>query len=394
MKKHRLSFVLVSLLILTSIVGIFSLNGLSAETLDFTFEKDVLYSENNPVYDDDFNIRNQTQFTGHYPATYSFENEVGLFGKEISYIDNDTPNHSAIVNVINGHNEVLSYYDDDGASAIRHDLDVFIDAGRFELWWCSNDVSINNMRIQLREGSNIIYYLRFVAGFIQSDDGATNLITTYDNIWYNLGIEFFINNTVNIYINGGLALDGDCFTLNDTVGIDNIVFYMYSNDNTVFSYYDAIGSSWDEAYTGESFDVSSQDIHSGGITWDGEYFWMVGDEHDKLYKYDSDGVYTGINFDINEDLMSAIEWDGEYFWMVGYYNLRVYKYNSSGIYMGINFEIDSETLYPNGITWDGEYFWISDSWTDRIYKYDSDGVYTGFSFDVSSEANITVQIFL
>ena len=56
---------------------------------DYDFENAYAYNGVLPESPEMLNLRNTTDDSGNYPATYSFEDEIGLTGTAISFIDRD-----------------------------------------------------------------------------------------------------------------------------------------------------------------------------------------------------------------------------------------------------------------------------------------------------------------
>ncbi|TET60953.1 MAG: hypothetical protein E3J52_02415, partial [Promethearchaeota archaeon] len=328
MKKYRLSVVLFVLLICTFLLSISSINVLgSSNTLEFTFEKDVLYSESNPLYDDSFNVRNQTTFTGHYLATYSFENESGLIGNQIDFIDiyDETGEPYISVNSSkNGHNEILEFYNDDISS--NTDLEnnfIEIIEGTIEFWF-QYDGNGERFYFQLWDSSNVIAFNMILktdnVGYYDSENNLIGITTLIPNVWNHYKIIF--NCTADIFdlnVNGILEVDNGEMR-NDVDSVDTLYLWARNGDGVNYEWIDAIGYSWDKTgYTGTHFDVGTEEGTPQGIAWDGTHFWVVGITNKEVYKYTSAGVYTGTHFDVGteEGYPTGIAWDGTHFWVVG-----------------------------------------------------------------------------
>ena len=110
MKTKKLSLLLISILLFTFVIGFFSIEGVAGvNDLNFTFQNDNLFNITNTVYDDSFNVRNQTEYSGHYPATYSFENEIGLMNEAITYCSIvSIADTIEVLDFYEGHSEVLN----------------------------------------------------------------------------------------------------------------------------------------------------------------------------------------------------------------------------------------------------------------------------------------------
>lgn len=139
-------------------------------------------------------------------------------------------------------------------------------------------------------------------------------------------------------------------------------------------------------YTGTSFSIGSQDGTARGMCWDGTNYWVTGDTSDLVYKYESDGTYSGQS--INHGLGSIIDiiWDGTHFWLLRF-NQTMNQYDSSWVATGFTFNVTAVAPNPHGITWDGTHFWAISKTNNIVYKFDSSGVYTSESFSVTSEVS-------
>ena len=149
MKTKKLSLLLISILLFTFVIGFFSIEGVAGvNDLNFTFQNDNLFNITNTVYDDSFNVRNQTEYSGHYPATYSFENEIGFVDTEIScfnLVSGSEPFKNATV---------ISY--NDGHSAVVRLLASGYDGG-VAGWFLTNQELMGVLDIELWLNGVLMY---------------------------------------------------------------------------------------------------------------------------------------------------------------------------------------------------------------------------------------------
>jgi len=138
------------------------------------------------------------------------------------------------------------------------------------------------------------------------------------------------------------------------------------------------------------FSVAAQDGTPTDVAWDGSHVWMVGQEGDKVYKYNSSGVYQNVFFSVASQTTTpfGITWDGSYFWVNDL--TTVYKYNSAGAYQNVSFSLSSQTTAATGIEWDGSNFWVV-AQNNNVYKYNSSGVYQNVTFPVTATSNMYAQ---
>ena len=148
-------------------------------------------------------------------------------------------------------------------------------------------------------------------------------------------------------------------------------------------------------YTGFSFDVSVVNIEPYAIDWDGTYFWVSGFggpiiEVPRVWRFDSNGVYTGFYIDASAthgqyERIFGLTAKDSFLWIQdrgdsdGIQSMY-YKYFKTGGYAGESRNLLAQDGDMRAIKWDGTYFWACGRITERVYQYDSDFVYTGFSF--------------
>lgn len=136
-----------------------------------------------------------------------------------------------------------------------------------------------------------------------------------------------------------------------------------------------------------NFSVAAQEASAHGVAWDGTHYWVIGLSTDRVYKYNTAGVYQNVSFSVSakETTPLGITWDGTYFWVLGLSSDAVHKYSASGSYQNVSWSVSAQTTNPYGITWDGTYFWVCSSAGD-VYKYNSAGVYQSVTFSTATES--------
>lgn len=435
MKRYKSSLMLLSLLVLTSLLGFFSMNGFAQSTdLNYTFENDILYDSGKPLINKTFNVRNASEYTGHYPATYSFENqEVGDENNDIDFLNGSVVGLFAINESINGHDKVM-YIHNNGLNpaAFSNSFNPQI-SGTLEFWWNVLDATgathfylytENNERgVQILVQNDALHYRN-------ATHTATTGYTILDNTWFHIRIEFdCTTDTYDLYANNEKVGDDLHFRING----NGIIKLRFLCNDDIDQWVDAFGYSWDNGYTennfntitnpydlifdgtsfwildfdtatvyeynsngiltGDSFDVSNEITFPKGLSYNGTSFFVVDDiGGDEVYEYNLNGDYTGFHFDTSGESNEpfGITFDGNSFWIVDTTDNEVYNYNSNGDYTSMHFDTSGETSAPTGITFDGNSFWIVDD--PNIYEYNSNGVYTGNFFDVSSETTTPTGI--
>ena len=139
-------------------------------------------------------------------------------------------------------------------------------------------------------------------------------------------------------------------------------------------------------YQNVSWSVASQDDEMRGIVCIGSNFYLCGSQRDKVYIYNSAGVFQS-DYSVNtygQD-PNALAYDGTYLWVLGYHAHTVYKYSLAGVYQNVSFSVQAQDNNARGLVWDGTQFWISGRQTDYLYSYTASGVFTGVSLNVASQ---------
>ena len=167
-------------------------------------------------------------------------------------------------------------------------------------------------------------------------------------------------------------------------------------------------------YTGEHWTIDSANSDPQGITHYGNYFWILDDASDKVYKYDLEGnleeswdltysdTYKGIltngsfigiseSYDIDIYDMDGVYNEDDYFGLsdpaegLATYNSYLwYMHNEYGLYKELitgygystyvyNFALDSSNEDSTGIAVYDDYVWIVDSADDVVYEYSDSG---------------------
>jgi len=256
-KKIILITLILSLFIISSLIGILFVKDVkgSSQDIPFTFESESYYKSDNPSYNYTFNVRNQTKYTGHYNATYSFENEIdGTSGIDIDYIDIDLSEGNTEVKIINSlhnHKKILSFYDNDTEYSleVNHAFDSIETNLISEFWWNTNNTTVDNknLRIHFRENTEVKISIRFEGNTCHNYHNTWNLIKTdlLANQWYhNRLVLNDTSNTFDWYINGILEGNDLLYYHNSTIGIDNIN-YVSDVLGKTYQFIDSIGYSWD-----------------------------------------------------------------------------------------------------------------------------------------------------
>lgn len=253
-----------SFIIFTLILGLFNVSSVKAALGDITynFNDDILFtsSELGRQSDTDnssntFNVREREQITGHFNATYSFENDD--YGSEPNgFVSSNTGISTTTIQDYKGHDKVLQFNDSNGVDVCQVDqvLPVQILNQTIEFWFLKDDVgspttiymywfedsfSGANIRPELIFIDNDVFYYTDSNQLIKADYNIAN-------VWfhYKLILDNFTS-TFDFYINNILEGDNLPYRSNATLGINN--FRMLSTTSAILnSYIDAIGYSWSQ----------------------------------------------------------------------------------------------------------------------------------------------------
>lgn len=264
MKKYRLSFVLMVLLISITLLGVFSIKGVSAETIDYTFENNILYENSSISYDNIFNVRNQTivNLVNFSDTTYSFTDDDDA-GHPVDWVVSEGDSTSIeVVSEKEGRTKVVEINDWGGYTCSMYNI---IDAkayGSVSFWWLFSGTSANRKQdFELSSGGignpdNIIQ-LYCDTNDLYINGGILIKSNLPTNVWFFIRIDFestangymgLAENYFRIGVNGENHTDTAFWYNKDT--IDRIVFETWGASCMVDEplYVDAIGYSWDENY--------------------------------------------------------------------------------------------------------------------------------------------------
>lgn len=249
----KLFFIFLIILLLIIIIPYtFAINNInpkvSTSDINYDFNENILYNTTNFEYDNSWNIRNQTEITENYSATYTWNySQIGLTNLEIDLIDDIVAGGlSKIIESYQNHNIVL-YYNCNGAYKWQyHSFNEKIN-GTIEFW-------INLKETNIRHSFWLAYGLSFAfmeSGSIATSDGANliNISTYTSNQWYHVRIDFecssggYMDLTEDhyfIYINGKKF--GEYAFSSAQTSMNQFVFGCGASDGNI--YLDAIGFNW------------------------------------------------------------------------------------------------------------------------------------------------------
>ncbi len=196
-------------------------------------------------------------------STDSFEgDDVGTQGTSITWVDSvDTAASFEIVAEFNEHKKVLGCKYTSGAGGedtATHNYASQSTAGWIEGWVKAIDAASIH-RIQLYEDAAIVFFIAIFDDKFQYYDGTWHDvgIAAIDNTWYHIFIQWYADNTADIWVNNVLYIAGVAALNNMVSGINKI--YLREYDAANFCYYNAFTSSLDGDSRGDNrlFDYNS-----------------------------------------------------------------------------------------------------------------------------------------
>ena len=142
------------------------------------------------------------------------------------------------------------------------------------------------------------------------------------------------------------------------------------------------------AYQNVTFSVASQDTDMFGVVIVGTDFYMVGTQNDKVYKFNSAGVFQS-DFSIASQTTTAkgIAFDGTYLYVASGNGSAstMHKYSTAGAYQNVVFTLTAQDNNVQGITWDGNFFYVAGRQYNALYQYTAAGAYTGKTLSVAAQ---------
>jgi hypothetical protein len=221
----------------------------SPESYTYTPEQDW-YNWTNDNITKTSNLRNPEIIDeGNYTGLYSFDNEVGLSGTDIDFVDDSYGyelDYLEVIDSYEGHDTVLNFTDSTGYS-FPHILDTSISGHAYvELWTILiSDFTGSAIQINLVDGSSTITAIRFAKGsigYVRIYYASTYFTYPCDVFtWSHIRFELdFDDDTFDFYYNGTLVLDDYAFYLSaDYDELTSMDFDVYTVDS--IGMIDAIG---------------------------------------------------------------------------------------------------------------------------------------------------------
>lgn len=268
-KTKKVIFLIFLFLFLFATTNFFIPVVAASNSVDYSFENETYFNDDlKDALVNELNVRNKTAMTGVFNATYRFDNDIGLEGHDISFVDTYDATNSIpkVIQQLDGHFGVLEMEDGNlGGDNYQRVLNAFESAhasGTLEFQFYSLSLGLHYI-LEGYSTSNGMFVIGFNAGniFYFDHNGNSITLTSFSvEKWYHFKISFDANAIipVNITINGQF-FNADKRDITDT-GLTSITFRSHSND---FYYIDAVGYSWDSNYeVGMNFFPYMESVYS------------------------------------------------------------------------------------------------------------------------------------
>ena len=96
-------------------------------------------------------------------------------------------------------------------------------------------------------------------------------------------------------------------------------------------------------------------------------------------------AYSGFNFSAAGQISTTtsipdVTFDGTNFYVSTETTDRIYQYDTAGVYTGFSFSVSAQNGFPRGVTNNATNIYMTGGTGNRVWKYDATGTYTGFNF--------------
>lgn len=232
------------------------------DPISYDFNTDVLYDKDGSFEPNMYNVRQQSEYKGHYESIYSFRNDINEQNPNNFIVSEATDTHAHVIDNMDNHSKVLELYDnnDAGIAEIRQDFDEILSTGVISFWWMCLDNFTSSYKLMYFQAfdNNDIEIIRIAFNFqlgsrISNNDG-TGYSVIASNIrmyqWYNIMIDFnCILDSFDFYVQNEFTNSGGFY--NEANGISYIIIksqYDSEGNKPTFHYIDALDYSWNSGY--------------------------------------------------------------------------------------------------------------------------------------------------
>ena len=163
--------------------------------------------------DTDYNIGDNVFWRHFKESTDDFESDdVGTQGTSIIWVDsvNQADDHELVLE-FNEHKKILRTYQNSGTGDCYHTFASQSTAGWVEFWVKVADANAINGIVQLSEDANVRIWVQIDNDRFEYDAGAgmiTAGVAAVDSTWYLVYIQWYADNTFDLWVNNVQYLDG------------------------------------------------------------------------------------------------------------------------------------------------------------------------------------------
>ena len=197
----------------------------------------------------------------------------------------------------------------------------------------------------------------------------------------------FLNNITGLNLsqtpNVELISESDLTTrwdfVNETAGFETLYYEPFDNDSSYFNLagvsqktfqkyapnevnYLLDNSTYSEwIYSGNSYYIGDKESYPSGICFYDGYWYMTGENYDKVWKYNPDWTYTGTSWDISgtEAFSTDLYYHDGYWWLLGDETPNdVHKFYLNWTYTGTSYTLGTQDSNPAGICFYNGYWWM------------------------------------
>ena len=107
--------------------------------------------------------------------------------------------------------------------------------------------------------------------------------------------------------------------------------------------------------------------HMHGLAWNGTYL-LTAHVSTQIYEHQLDEAFTILQTYEHSDNSGGMTWDGQYLYVVSTMTHSITKLSLEGGQATAVARYCTPGPVPTGIAWDGQHFWVADDATNKIYK--------------------------
>jgi hypothetical protein len=305
--KHAIKVILIITFIFLTGLLFFSITvqGQTGEDINFTFEDDQIYSNDNATIPDiRFNFETVNDTTTFFNATHTFTYEVGDIDTQIDMITssvfNDADCHGEVIENFTNHAQVINFTDFNNAGnlyLVVSGLGLPVADVVLEFWFAKNETGVDTEAIfRIDEFATTITQIRFINDDLQYYDGGWLDVKTdfvNPNQWYHVSLRFEDSaDRFDLYVNNVLEGNNLPYDSSSATGVN--AFFIESSITATSGdyefYVDAFGFTEYDPYYSQGDNFNPIEIFSH---YNAQYL----DE----FAFDRNGNLNGIGDDLTDE---------------------------------------------------------------------------------------------